>query len=246
MDHHMDFKEDYFQSSSGKIFFKHHEGAGQSIIFLHGFGAGSFVWKRLMTVLPDDLDVYLIDLLGHGKSEKPHLAYTVSLQVDVLSQFIRANKLEHAVLFGHSFGGWIASKYVAAGGKAKAIVLEDSAGIAENHDAVKSSGSYDDFKDEMFKRAMEIAGNDEYVIRSSIENSEGELLSPDEFSRITLPTMIIWGKEDNIVPVDYATGISNAIKNSRLEIIEGAEHNPHYSKPDVVTKLLLDFIRSLR
>ncbi|MDQ6840492.1 MAG: alpha/beta fold hydrolase [Actinomycetota bacterium] len=57
-----------------------------------------------------------------------------------------------------------------------------------------------------------------------------------------VPTMIMWGDRDGIIPVDHARAAHEAIPHSRLEIIEGAGHFPHVEEPGVFASLLADFV----
>jgi pimeloyl-ACP methyl ester carboxylesterase len=57
-----------------------------------------------------------------------------------------------------------------------------------------------------------------------------------------MPTLIIWGDRDNIIPVSHAYTAHDAIPESRLEIIEGAGHFPHVEEPLQFVELLSEFM----
>ncbi|MDQ6783320.1 MAG: alpha/beta fold hydrolase [Actinomycetota bacterium] len=57
-----------------------------------------------------------------------------------------------------------------------------------------------------------------------------------------IPTMIVWGDRDGIIPVEHARAAHEAIPQSRLEIIEGAGHFPHGEEPALFASLLADFV----
>jgi pimeloyl-ACP methyl ester carboxylesterase len=59
-----------------------------------------------------------------------------------------------------------------------------------------------------------------------------------------LPTMIIWGERDPLIPVAHARRAHDAIPSSRIEIFPGAGHYPHLDDPERFAKVLLDFIRT--
>lgn len=59
-----------------------------------------------------------------------------------------------------------------------------------------------------------------------------------------IPTMIVWGDHDAIIPVEHAYAAHELIPTSRLEIIEGVGHFPHVEQPETVANLLVDFIGS--
>jgi len=59
-----------------------------------------------------------------------------------------------------------------------------------------------------------------------------------------MPTLIVWGDRDNIIPVSHAHAAHAAIPSSRLEIIEGAGHFPHVEEPVRFAQILADFMRT--
>ena len=125
MDYDKDFEDGFEYTSMGALHFMHHPGTKEKIIFLHGMGANTKVWSKLVQFLPDGLDVFLIDLLGHGKSDAPEMDYTVSNQFQALREFIAAQNNGNSFIFGHSYGGWIAAYYASQPYTCKGIILED-------------------------------------------------------------------------------------------------------------------------
>jgi pimeloyl-ACP methyl ester carboxylesterase len=59
-----------------------------------------------------------------------------------------------------------------------------------------------------------------------------------------IPTMIVWGDCDSIIPVSHAYAAHQAIPGSRLEIIEGSGHFPHVEAPERFLEVLLDFLET--
>jgi pimeloyl-ACP methyl ester carboxylesterase len=57
-----------------------------------------------------------------------------------------------------------------------------------------------------------------------------------------LPTMVIWGDQDRIIPIEHAYAVRDARPDCRLEILAGVGHFPHVERPDDVADLLDDFI----
>ena len=56
--------------------------------------------------------------------------------------------------------------------------------------------------------------------------------------RVNVPTLVVWGESDRIVPLSAGERIASAMPNARLEVIAGAGHLPHIEKPDEVVPLL--------
>jgi pimeloyl-ACP methyl ester carboxylesterase len=57
-----------------------------------------------------------------------------------------------------------------------------------------------------------------------------------------VPTLILWGKDDGLIPVSHAIAAHEAIPGSRLEVFEGVGHFPHCEAPERFVDVLLDFI----
>ncbi|WP_137144576.1 alpha/beta fold hydrolase [Mycolicibacterium sp. CR10] len=57
-----------------------------------------------------------------------------------------------------------------------------------------------------------------------------------------LPTMVIWGDRDAIIPIDHGYALQQARPGTRLEVLEGVGHFPHVERPSEVADLLDDFI----
>ena len=105
------FEEGFVTTSLGKIFYLNRKGGGRPIIFLHGIGGLLKSWDKLVPFLGQGPDLYMIDLLGHGRSDAPDINYDVMVQVQVLKELVEELGLEKPVLFGHSYGGWMAVHY---------------------------------------------------------------------------------------------------------------------------------------
>jgi pimeloyl-ACP methyl ester carboxylesterase len=233
--------DDYFKTSLGKIHCKQSEGGTEKVVFLHGFGASTRSFSRLVGQLPDNISIYLVDLLGHGDSDAPEIDYTLDKQIQVVREFISGKKLGGSYLFGHSYGGWIAAAIAQEAYGGKGIILEDAVGLKEYFDDV-NKGDVEDYKEEVLKESL-LMNAREQVIRSTLEsNLPSSYLTGKNLNKISTPTLIVWGSEDRIVDMKYAKLFNNYIKGSSLEIIQGADHTPHYLRANDVKMLLLRFI----
>jgi len=83
-------------------------GTGPPIILLHGFAAQGWMWEHQQSDLAKKFTVYTIDLLGHGYSDRPHIAYTPDVFIDSIKEFISALNLTDPILIGNSMGAGIA------------------------------------------------------------------------------------------------------------------------------------------
>ncbi|MEM9539157.1 MAG: alpha/beta fold hydrolase [Cyanobacteria bacterium P01_E01_bin.42] len=111
------------------------------LLLVHGFGASTDHWRKNMVELQEDFEVWAIDLLGFGRSEKANAQYSGDLWRDQLHDFITEIIGKPVVLAGNSLGGY-ASLCVAAQRPQSAVglVLLNSAGpFSETGDTVKNN-----------------------------------------------------------------------------------------------------------
>jgi pimeloyl-ACP methyl ester carboxylesterase len=96
---------------------------------VHGFGASTDHWRKNITELGNDFEVWAIDLLGFGRSAKPNWQYSGNLWRDQLYEFITEVIGQPAVLVGNSLGGYACLCVAAQSPNAAAgLVLLNSAG----------------------------------------------------------------------------------------------------------------------
>lgn len=242
MDYEKDFEEGRIKTSLGSLYYRHHKGGGERLVLLHGFGASTRSFARLVGFLDEKLDVYLVDLLGHGKSDAPEITYTVKAQADALWEMFEAISVSDFFLFGNSYGGWIAA-YYATQYPVKGLILEDAAGLKESFDRIVADGKVQEYKDRLMKSAMMMEGNHETVLRSILDSEFREFeLTKERFGDITEPTLILWGEKDQTLPPEIGRLMSERIRNSVFYIIGGGGHTLHYTNPKEVAGQIEAFV----
>ncbi len=241
MDYEKDFQDAVLSTKYGNVHYKTHGGTGNSLVLIHGLASSARTWARLMGYLPDEMDIYALDMLGHGESDAPEIKYSVVVQVEVLRELAVRCGLYDAFIFGHSYGGWVAAAYAEmyeTGG----IILEDSAGLREFYEEVRGDENRQRYKEDILRKSVALGGRS-YVVKSILDDEfvEGQLEAKD-MKRINTPTLILWGSEDEVVNVKYASVFAERIPGSRVGIIGGARHTPHYTHAQEVSRQLLEFM----
>jgi pimeloyl-ACP methyl ester carboxylesterase len=100
----------FFRWKHGRVFYKSAglENPGPPLVFIHGVGAGasSFMWRKNFDDLSNDFQVFALDLLGFGLSDKPPtVVYSADLYVELITDFIREVAGEPANVVASSMGG---------------------------------------------------------------------------------------------------------------------------------------------
>src|SRR5207249_1551923 len=147
---------------------------------------------------------------------------------------------------GHSMGGEIASVAVARHpDRFRKLVLVDSAGARKlrlnlftyarmlRDPCMRQIPLYP----LLFRVALKgRAGRESLsMLRTTSISSELKLL--------TLPTLIIWGEQDRVIPLADGTLMAQQIPHARFEVVKGAGHMPFYEKPSEFNRLVLEFLK---
>ena len=84
-----------------------------------------------------------------------------------------------------------------------------------------------------------------HTLRAVIEPGGQRVCAADRlYLAAHVPTLIVWGDRDAMIPVEHAHGAHAAMPGSRLEIFAGAGHLPHRDQPWRFVRVLLDFVAS--
>src|SRR6266478_2427137 len=243
-------------------------GTGPPVILLHGLADDIGVWESVMPALAAKHRVIALDQIGFGRSDKPLLDYRVATFVDFLDRFLDELKIDHASLVGNSLGGWIAADFALAHPeRIDRLVLCDAAGYAalgKNMNARTLSAlrlaSRDDirylgpltFHDKRFYEDVDLAfkqrvtAGDGYTVNQVLDSIlRGEDVLDGRVGAIHKPTLILWGREDRLIPVSLAERFHNEITGSRLEVIDNCGHMPHVECPKEFSAAVLEFLNDL-
>lgn len=236
------------------------------VILLHGLGGSIGNWQTNIAAIGQNYHVIALDHIGFGKSDKPPLKYRLGTFVDFLDKFMSELKIEKASLVGNSLGGWIAAltaiKYP---NRVEKIVLADAAGIipATYNDAEVyqlNNSTRDEIRLNLKRLfatpalqnnealvdqflTLRVLAGDGNTINSLIESiKRKEDFLNTRLGEIKKPTLIIWGKQDGLLPVADAYTFNKGIVNSELVIFDNCGHAPQFEKAIDFNKAVLAFL----
>ena len=115
-----------------RLVFTEQEGQGEPVVLIHGFGASSYSWRKVMPDLAKEYRVVAIDLFGFGWTERPENGrpFTRDDQVELVLGVMDALGVDSAHIVGHSYGGAITMALAADHPeRVKSMVLVDSAAV---------------------------------------------------------------------------------------------------------------------
>lgn len=237
-------------------------GEGPAILVLHGWGGSSDSWIKVIQILTKEgLKVICPDFPGFGKSKTPLEPWSIDDYIKWVVDFANSQNLEDFFIISHSFGGRVAIKFVANyPERVKGLILCASAGIkpkpglktkiifrlSKIGNAIFTPKYLVRFKDGTRNLFYVFLRHKDYVkangtMKETIKKVLEEDLLPD-LSKIKTKTLIIWGKNDKMVPLKYAYFFKENIENSKLEIIPKVGHSPHLEVPEKLSEIILKFI----
>lgn len=235
-------RSDYVQLGPYRIHYLT-AGEGHPVVLVNGLGGTSENWGSMIQEFKSrGFKVYAPDMLGFGRSDKPDVDYAISLHADVLKQFLDSQKLEQPDLVGWSMGGWIVMKFAAANPQhVRRLVLLDSAGLiynAENAQALRPKTA------EQLAHMMDILNphpqaipafvardilrnmiSQDWIIDRTLKSMfTGKDVMDDHLQELTMPVLIVWGKQDLITPLELADKLHTKIARSALYVADECGH----------------------
>lgn len=265
-------KENFFQPRN--IYYKtsDFEPGRPTIVFIHGLSGSSSAWIKYEEKFQDKYNVMSYDLRGHGKSERPRnfSQYELKNFAEDLFELLKFLKIENPVLVSHSFGTLVAMEFLVkhqdiaraavflspnfAVRKMKlAKITEPLFNLTKIFDFLpfKKTGSHVDYErfkntgDWNLRRCVADLANTGlmpyfYCTRQSYKFDREKFLA-----EINVPVLIMHGKKDTIFPVENSLIMAERISNSRLILLDNADHILVLNYFDEVSQAIEDFINKV-
>lgn len=223
-------------------------GEGEDIVLLHGWGQNIQMMDPIGERLKNNHHITIIDLPGFGLSNEPDFAYTVSDYVELVHDLLMELKINKPILIGHSFGGRIsivyASKY-----DVKKIVLFGSPCVRHEYVSKKQNLLKKMKKFKVLKPIVNVMkkhmGSTDYknaspMMRDVLVKTVNEDLS-EYAKKINCSALLIWGENDEAVPVSEAKELDELLQDSALIILPGT-HYCYLENLDRVINILENFL----
>lgn len=221
----------------------------KKIYILHGWTYSLDKWREFSNLLKKNgFDPVFLKI--PGLTEKTDEIWDIEKYSKWLGGKIGNSKV---ILFGHSNGGRIAAYFASMNPeRVEKLILIDSAGIYHKDlyiqikrfvfGTLSKVGKKITSSDSMKNFLYFLAGERDYQkatpnMKLSMINLSHHDITPF-LEKVTVPTLIIWGKDDKITPIADGRIMQNLIKNSKLKVIDGARHSPFFTHPNEVFKII--------
>ena len=249
----------YLKIHNLDIYYEKYGTGKNTILILPGWGDTRRTFDYLIDYLKNYFTIYILDYPGFGKS-----TFKDSLNIyeysDIINEFVNKLNLENSILIGHSFGGRIISllttKYNIP---YKKIILINVAGLKEH--SIKLFFKTIIYK--LLKKLKYLLPNklkikyQQYLFNkfasSDYKNLNKDLYKTFQnvvkvnlkqyYKKITIDTLILWGDQDTITPINMAYKLNKLIKNSYLIKLSNLHHFPFLENPYLVSQIIYNYLK---
>jgi pimeloyl-ACP methyl ester carboxylesterase len=227
-------------------------------LLIHGYAGDLCSYGPMVAALAPRHRVLAFDLPGFGESASSDEHYTIDTYVQTLREFLDHVEVAKVHLVCHSLGGHVCLGAALSQPRyLETMTLIDTAGIYERADfikqiakhkgrinlgqmAVKRGRSLVDFTlgEQEFLRRFIAADPAIWTAVSSFRSNYRA-----QIGTIRTPTLIVWGMDDPLFPVEDSAFLKENVPGSELHIVEGAGHCPNESHAGIVVDLIARFLR---
>lgn len=230
-----------------------------AVVLLHGMLGDVSNWTHTVGSLARNGYRVLVPLLP--VYDLPLTQTSVTGLASYVRGFIKALEMDGVVIAGNSLGGHVALLYTLAYPQTvSALVLSGASGIYEvgmgtstmrrrDREYIRERAAFTFYDPvhatpELVDQVYDVVNNRGRALRliRMARSTQAETVL-DRIRNITIPTLLVWGREDAITPPDVAETFRQHITQSQLYFIEQCGHAPMMEHPETFDRLLLDFLR---
>lgn len=231
-------------------------GDGPPLVLLHGAGDQAGVWAKVVPQLAGHYRLLIPDQPGHWKSPPLEGPLSISVVRDGLVAVMDSCCAEQpAILVGNSMGAWVATLYAHAHpDRVDRLVLVNGGALTQETPQVNL---FPQTRDEARQTMAGLTGPDyppipgfvlDDVVRhartgaafrlAQTANEMAEYLLDDRLHEVTVPTVLVWGDADQLLPLRYARRQLEQLPDARLVPIKGCGHVPPRECPGAFAQAL--------
>lgn len=240
----------------------------ETLVLLHGIGASAERWSKVIPFFHEHFRTIVPDIIGFGYSDKPTVEYNIPYFVRFLKDFLNRVGVKSACIAGSSFGGLVAAEFaVNDSNMINKLILVSPAGTMKTSTKTLEEyilASLYPTHDNVWRAFNNMAFDPrtvteetilEFIDRMKLPNAKYAFMSTmlairnttdlaSRLSKVKSPTIIIWGQNDEMIPVKYSEDYRN-IPNSNVKVIPRCGHTPFTEKPELFSKIAIDFLKGI-
>ena len=223
-------------------------GQGEPLLLIHGFNLTGRMWEPYIETFGSKYQLIIPDMRGHGQSTNPKGEFTHRHSAQDMLALLDELAIDQCRAMGFSSGaGTIMEMAVLQPERLEAMVLVDGAHRFSNEARkILKDFNFDTFQKAMpwwanmtaswhadgFSQSRRLAKN----VRGMGHNPNDLNLSTEQLNNIEIPTLLIFGDKDDVVPIEVVAELHGALPNSHLWVMPDVGHEAvfayHYRPPD--------------
>lgn len=234
-------------------------GEGAPVMLLHG-AAGLSRWTSFLETIASGFDLLVPEHPGFGSSDDPASIATIADLADYYLAAIETLRLPRLHLIGSSMGGWLAAEVaVRAPSLLSSLTVIGPAGLRPRTTPPAPTPEEQTrrmFHNQEFAERILAEPLSEEQKRIQQKNRQtvaklgaGSYCNPAleaDLKKVDLPSLVVWGDSDRIVPVEQAALWAQALPRAQTLIVERSGHLPHYEHPALVGEKILAFLKAVQ
>jgi pimeloyl-ACP methyl ester carboxylesterase len=236
------------------------QGSGPDLLLLHDIFALEHD-ADLIGALARTATVHAPVHPGFGAAPRPHWCDSVQDLVYLYLEYAETRRLDDVTVIGCGLGGWIGAELaVTRPAWLSRLVLVDSFGIrvggVEDRDIADIFVvTWDQLRrlaiadEQLSARLLSVSARSDEEVAMLAQRQEGAALygwqpyfhNPKlrrRLTRVSAPTLVVWGERDEIVGIDYGRALAAAIPGARFAVIAGASHHPQIERTEKFVNLV--------
>jgi len=249
---------------NGRLINYYIAGQGDPLVIIHGGLGDARTWLNNIAILAERYQVYAPDLPGFGHSQTLDSTHDIPRLAAFVDAFTVSLDLHRFYLMGHSIGGGVALDYALHfPHKVIKLVLIDSLCLGEKialwvritsvlartigdqvnavlrgtHWLIKKLAWPLDPVLPLNQTCIDLGGN------ITIFKAQ-TLVLKNKLADLLMPTLVVWGDKDNIVPVEQAYRASEVIPHCSLKIFKKTGHDVHRKEIGEFSRVLTGFLEA--
>ena len=258
--------EKFLQIDEHKIRYLESGTSKNTLVLIHGLGASAERWTNVIPIFADRFRVVVPDLIGFGHSDKPTADYTLDFFSEFLEKFFVATNIKRPNIIGSSLGGQISAEYASSHShEIEKLILVSPSGMMKKStpalDAYVMAALYpNEISAKNAFELMEGSGKqvedqiiDGFIERMRLPNAKLAFMSTvlglknsisitSKLQSISVPTLVIWGADDPVIPIAHADDFVSAIGDCGFYRMDGCGHTPYVQDPQTFASKVLEFL----
>jgi YbgC/YbaW family acyl-CoA thioester hydrolase len=247
------------------------QGDGPGVVFVHGFPLDRTMWRHIVAPLTGWRRV-APDLRGMGLTDAPEGGYSLETYADDIVALLDVLEIDKAVVCGLSMGGYVALDLMRRhSGRVRALILSNTRAGADTRDAkaardemiqlVQREGpgavieqllpkllapSSQSAMPQLVEHLRTMAmGSPTNGLVGALRAMRDRPDATDLLPTIDVPTLVVAGKEDRLIPAEEGKRLADAIPGAQFTVIPDAGHLAPMEQPTATSRVIAEFLQAL-